>query len=607
MYETTSEWDLYQKGLNYKSKISLLPTVDKAERFYAGRQWEGLRLNKLSPIVLNVVKKIADFKRSVVASSDYITLQFSADGVSDNTDDVTQQIQQRIAAELTGYAKTLWENLKVDSMNEDGLLNAQISGDMISYWFWDERIRGSNGQIGDINGELINNVNYFPGDPNNPQINDAYGPIQPYIILSFRRQVSDIRKEAKENGVKDEDLQNIAADGETENQAGDRAKIELDADGEDGKCIVLLKLWKEQDEAGQWHIMAKRSTRSVVIRDEWDTGLTRYPVALMNWTKREGSAHGEADLTSMIPNQIAINITASMIDSWVRKHGYPKVLYDKSRISPWTNDISTAIAVNSADGVGGVGGAAQYMQPAQLSGAVIQYLDKIILLTKELSGANESALGESAPTNTSAIITNVQSATRPLSSQKRRFYQYCEDVGLIWLDFVVSKYTQYPGRTIEVTTDGVKQVVQLDTETLKDMRLKLKLDIGPSTQWNEQAAVQTLDNLLTNQMITFIEYLKRVPNGYIPNKQGLINDRESAETQQRAQEKQLMYTLMAMFMEQIEPTLPPEAQSELKMLQRNDPQGYENQVKQLITQQAQQPERPETQPRPYADNVEGVM
>ena len=56
---------------------------------------------------------------------------------------------------------------------------------------------------------------------------------------------------------------------------------------------------------------------------------------------------------------------------------------------------------------------------------------------------------------------------------------------------------------------------------------------------------------------------------------------------------------MAMFMEQIEPTLPPETQNELKMLQRNDPQGYENQVKQLITQQAQQP-----QARPYTDNVE---
>jgi hypothetical protein len=59
-----------------------------------------------------------------------------------------------------------------------------------------------------------------------------------------------------------------------------------------------------------------------------------------------------------------------------------------------------------------------------------------------------------------------------------------------------------------------------------------------------------------------------------------------------------MYQMMATTMEQIEPALPPEVQSELKMLQRNDPQGYENQVKQLISQQ---------QPRPYTNNVEGVM
>jgi len=607
MEQNTQGWDRYQKGLDYNAKIALRPTVDKNERFYAGRQWEGLDLKKLSPIVLNVIKKIADFKRSVVMS-DSVSMQFSAEGIPDVTNDEAHKLFQQVAANLSGYAKTLWENLKVDSMNEDGLLNGQISGDTVSYWFWDERIKGANWQEGDINGELINNVNYFPGDPNDSTINDAYGAVQPYILLAFRRQVKDIRAEAKQNKVKKKDIEGIVADDETENQAGDRAKQELEADGEDGKCIVLLEMWKglvdttepdpvtgEEVTTGQeYHIMARKSTRAVIVRDTWDTKLTRYPVALMNWTQREGSAHGEADLTSMIPNQIAINITASMIDSWVRKHGYPKVLYDSTRIGAWSNDISTAIPVNGTD-TGGVGGAAQYMQPAQLSAAVIQYLDRIIQLTKELSGANESALGETAPTNTSAIITNVQSATRPLSSQKRRFYQYCEDIGLIWLDFWISQYTKYPNRTLEITTqEGEKQVVQLDTKILKEVRLKLKLDIGPSTQWNEAAAVQTLDGLLTRQLITFIEYLKRLPNGVIPNKQGLITDRESAEAAQRAADKELMYELMAQKMEEIMPTLPPETQNQLQMLQRNEPEQYEAQVKQLVKQS-----------RPYANNVEG--
>jgi hypothetical protein len=149
-------------------------------------------------------------------------------------------------------------------------------------------------------------------------------------------------------------------------------------------------------------------------------------------------------------------------------------------------------------------------------------------------------------------------------------------------------------RDIEITVDGVKQIVPLDTQLLQQVKLKLKIDVGPSTQWNEAAAVQTLDNLLTQQAITFIEYLKRLPNGLIPDKQGLIDDRESAEAAQRAEEKQFLYEMMAGKMDEIMPTLPPEAQNQLKMLQRNDPAGYEQQAKQLIRQQ----------PRAYAYNVQ---
>ena len=271
------------------------------------------------------------------------------------------------------------------------------------------------------------------------------------------------------------------------------------------------------------------------------------------------------------------------------------MLYDKVRIGEWTNDLSKAIPVNGVD-AGGVGGAAMYMQPAQISTAVMDFMKWFIDVTKEMAGASDAALGLANPTNTSAIIVLQKATAVPLNSIKRRFYQYVEDIGLIWLDFWTSKYTEYPTRNIEITVDGVKQVVPLDTELLQQVKLKLKIDVGPSTQWNEAAAVQTLDNLLQQQMITFVEYLKRLPNGLIPNKQGLIDDRESAEAQQQAQDKEFMYELMADKIDEILPTLSPEAQSQLKMLQRNDPKGYETQARQLIQHAGQQP-------RPYAYNV----
>jgi hypothetical protein len=253
--------------------------------------------------------------------------------------------------------------------------------------------------------------------------------------------------------------------------------------------------------------------------------------------------------------------------------------------------LSAAVPVNGAD-AGGVGGAATYMQPAQISAAVMEFMQWFINITKEMAGANEAVLGESAPTNTSAIIVNSKNAAVPLNSIKRRFYRYIEDVGLIWLDFWSTHYTEYPARNLEVTKDNVKQVIPFDMSILQSMKLKLKIDVGPSTQWSEAAAAQTLDNLLNLEKISFIEYLRRLPNGLIPNKQGLIDDRESEEAKKAQEEKEFLYELMAKEMERIEPTLPPEERSNLKMLQRNDPGGYETQIRQLIKQ-----------PRPYGNNV----
>lgn len=578
MTETTQTWNLYQAGLDYQSKISLLPVADKNERFYSGNQWQGLKTSKLSLIILNVIKRIVDFKISMIMS-DMISMQFSADGIADNTDNPQEIEYRKMADVLSMYSKTAWENLKLDTMNEDGLLDAALSGDLVSYWFWNEKVDSGNGIMGDLDGEKLDNVNYFPGDPNDDRVNDAYGPVQPYIILAFRRQVKDIRKEAEENGLSQDEIDLITADSETQNQMGDRAKTEIEVDGTSGKCIVLLKLWSKDGT-----IWAEKSTRMVVVRKEWDTELHRYPVAVMNWGKRKNSSYGEADVTSMIENQIEINRTASMIARWVRLHGFPKVLFDKTLISSWTNDMSVAIGVNGT--TGGVGGAAQYMQPAQISAAVMQFMEWFIQITKEMSGANEASLGEANPTNTSAIIVLQKATAVPLNSVKRRFYRYIEDVGLIWLDFWLTKYAKYPERLLTIRKDGATSVVPFDARALQGARLKLKIDVGPSTQWNEAAAVTTLDNLLGRQLISFVEYLKRLPNGLIPDKQGLIDARGDDS------DEKLLYELVANFAAQ----LPPEQQTALQGM--NVMQAKEA-VKQIIftggTRNAMQPMQQPTQ------------
>jgi len=65
----------------------------------------------------------------------------------------------------------------------------------------------------------------------------------------------------------------------------------------------------------------------------------------------------------------------------------------------------------------------------------------------------------------------------------------------------------------------------------KDYKFNLKIDVGASTQWSEIASIQTLDNLLMNKHITFVEYLERIPRGIVPQSQELITAKKAQEAQ----------------------------------------------------------------------------
>lgn len=69
-----------------------------------------------------------------------------------------------------------------------------------------------------------------------------------------------------------------------------------------------------------------------------------------------------------------------------------------------------------------------------------------------------------------------------------------------------------------------------DFAVLDPAALTLKLDVGGSAYWSEIAQMNTLDNLLTQGRISVIDYLERVPNGYISDQQELIETLRERES-----------------------------------------------------------------------------
>jgi hypothetical protein len=576
--DVTNEWQLYTNGKDYNSKLHppYYTTVDKNYRFYSNDQWYGVQAGNLPTPVFNIIKPIIDYKISSVLSSK-VKMQFGIENIADDTEDENEKELQRVADMISGYADTKWEKLKIDSLLREGLLDASLSGDMCFYTYWDPKIdtyttNGINPNtnepakvMGDFCTELVDGQNVMFGNPNNNK-----SEAQPYILIVGRDMVSNLKKEAKENKVPKGDIDKIASDEETEYQAGDRGKIEIDNADENGKCTYLIKLWKENGT-----VKLKKVTKYAVIKPEIDTGLKLYPIAWMNWSRLKNSYHGQAECTGLIPNQISINQLFAMIIYHMRMTAFGKVIYDKAKIAAWNNAIGAAVGVE-----GEVTGAVQQISYGQMNNMVIEVFREAISQTKDLNGANDAALGNIDPKNQGAIIAVQKASQIPLQNISDALYQFVEDLGLVWLDFMLSKYGDIK-RKISYKEGDLSKIGTFNAETYKDIPFKIKIDVGPSSYWSELTSIQTLDNLLGQKIITPVQYLERLPNGYVSKKQELIDElNQQVDAQIGAEQNN--YELMSQFVD----SLPPDVQAQLKAMP-------DAQMEQTVMQMMQQQQAPQ--------------
>jgi len=525
----TEDFKLYENGKSYNLKLDppYYDTIDMNERFYAGDQWRGVDAKGLPTPVFNIFKRITNYYVSSVMAQ-RPSVQYSSDDVDGDP------VVAAHADIMNAVQKRIFENNKMDSLLREGLFDAALSGDSCLYAWFDNEIDSGNSVKGDIVWEQVDGVNTFFGNPNDTRVNFMGKPIQPYIILSFREMVDDLKEEAKKNGIKQNIIDNIAPDLDNNYEAGDRGKVELDNVDENGKARVILKFFPKTVN-GVKTIWCRKSTKSATIKEEFDTMSPIYPIAWMNWDKRKNSYHGQAPGTGLVPNQIYVNKQFAAVQIYTMRMAFPKLIYDKSRMSPPSNRVGEAIGIDTASG-GSVYDVASYLQPGQMSGQVMGVIDSVFNYTKETMGATDAVMGDVNPENTSAIIATIEQSVVPLENIKARLYQFVEDIGNINNAMMAAHYGK---RKMLVSVDGKKVPVEFDFGGLKKMRYAIRADVGPGSYMSEAATVKTLDNLLGNNRINMKQYLERMPQGYIKDIQSLIEDVKT-EMEMAKQQAQMM-------------------------------------------------------------------
>lgn len=515
--DSESAWKLREQGKGFNEQIRLDDTVRVNENFYVGKQWEGVESNGLPTPQLNFLKRVVGFTTATVCT-DNMSITASPMDAAENVDELVEPV--RI---VNDEFSALTERVSVPAKIRVFARNAAVDGDGVTFTYWDPEIPAQRGRRGAIQTEVLDNTNVYFGNPNSREVQS-----QPWIIVESREPVRSVKLRARKNKISG--WEEISSDSESDH------KMES-AKATDNMCTVILTLWKDDD----GEIWAYESCRQCSIREPWSLGIRLYPITWMPWDLVKDCYHGQAMITGLVPNQIAVNKMLAMQVIHQTRMAFPKYLYNSTLIRKWDNRVGGSIGVPGGD----LSNAVRVVEGVPASPQVSQSITQLVKDTEESMGATGTAMGEGRADNTSAIIALQRAAATPTELTKQNLYQTVEDLYRIYLEFMATYYgkrmveMEPPQKILEAAqfagmNPPEKISMEFDFSMLREHPMTIKLDVGASSYYSEMASMKTLDNLLQLDKIDLEDYLERVPDSYIPGRRKLIAKYKRLRSMQEA-------------------------------------------------------------------------
>ena len=531
--EVTRNWYLYEVGKNYNNMQNLYEDGKENYNYYHGRQWEGLKKpsSASEPIVLNIIKPIIKYKVNVVNQNSY-QLVFNPNTY--NTQEELQQLKD-VTKGLTQFVNRMWEKSQSGKIVRSIVKNACINSEGIIHFFNEEE---------NIFSEEIDKNNIYYGNENESNIQK-----QPYILISYRKTVEEVRELArknKENGLttaSNEDIETIVSDMDYMEQPGsEKRTTEVTP-----MCLVIRKYEKKKD----GKIWVSESTRYCSIVDEQNTECELYPFAHYVWEEERGYSRGISEVRGLLENQREINRTATRRAIAVKLGAYPKLVVDKDRVQnkEALGQVGTTIELKEmrADDVNKV---ISYLKPASMSSDAYNLQQDLIQGTRELAGAGDTATGQVDPTQASgkAILAVQQASQQPLTEQVENYKYFLEDCLKVIFDLIKVYFIN--GLTLYTTedvvdelgqTESIEQPFKITQKELEALDVNMKIDITPQSPYDKYAQEMSLENLLIRNYITLEEYTEALPEDSSmpkPTLETIIRKRKEARQQITAMQEQ---------------------------------------------------------------------
>ena len=524
--ETTPLWDLYEKHYDFMSKRNIYSDTDLNYRMYNGDQWYGLKINGIEKIQHNFIKQIVKQKVSNITSN-LFAINYSPENI-ENTE--FMELAQKTCDLLNKKASKVWDKDFMDKKVKKWAKQSAINDEAIAYVTYDSE------QDNPVN-EIISKNDIMYGNENEEEIQ-----LQPYILVRQRKTVIELKEMANKQEIDPKLVATIVPDNDTSSIAGDSGKDEVE-----DKCWLITKFYRKNG-----YIYFTQATKYCEIKKERPMGMKLYPFAHFNWEEQEGNARGIGEVRYLIPNQLETNKTAMRRALTTKNISYPQKVINVDAIQN-VQDVNKIGSTIKFKNLGGLKANDVFMNttPGRMGTDSEKLQSELIQLSKDLNNVSEATAGNINPESASgrAILAVQQAQNQPLTEQLIGLKSFIEDIARIW--FEMWQVNAENGLTIEVETatmDGQPEVEILSVPQyiLDALNTSVKVDITPKGAYDKYAQELSLENMFTNNKITFEEYVESLdPDSVMPKVklENILKKRQEAQqeiAQMQLQANQMM-------------------------------------------------------------------
>lgn len=532
----TDIYEEFENATAFKSSINLINDIKRSVLFENGKQWNmDEDIKEFPKITINIIKQIGKTRKSGIMANEYSYLINSTNFKS------VRKIQDflKYLAQCTNLRQ---KDLKV-------LSDDYTKGTGLVYFYWDAEKRGFMKKSGgEMRAEVIDIRNYAVANPYIQSVQE-----QEWVIYVTREKISSLKEKYGDR--------NYIADGNLYTSGTEVENITTNFPEED-LVNVYTKFFRNKEGqvfftiATQWEVLKNATPlnpyyegpkvempNTTSLPDQKEEKMEEqegdkrkkhiwnlYPFAKLSLNERDNCFYGMPITHEYIEAQKSINNHYSVYDKAIQDNVLGGFVFRKGVID--SNEVTTENGqmleldtmpnepINNAFG---------RLPVANIPADAATYSNNLINLTRQVAGASNVQLGMADFAGQSGKQTQMllQRAQENSSDNAMMFNEYKREQAKIM--FLFAKFFYDHEDFVLINHGSMKDEVRsyqgaeaFDGRNYLEDDVMIDIRVGAAPAFSEYTNLELLGLMVQSGQAPFEAYISMLPEGYISNKQELL-------------------------------------------------------------------------------------